>query len=319
MTDTEYFEKTLEYLRVPSTYWKGKTLEYQYFFRSLLQKIDSSLKFQGLPESWSNDFFMLCLWCRGYVGVFKSARYGDPETGLTFQPGHAYGYDWFYQPTNFIVANPHYDADLKIGKDCEIIKLLPDAFYRGGVLDIIDHYATLMAEASKGVYMGLINAKTPMILSANNDAQAETLKKVYDKVQSSETLVIWQNVEGSDEVIPRKDPFESWTQNFRDTYIVSNLLDDMQKILNNFYNEIGLPTTVDKKERLVTSEADFNESQAQARIQCWVTTLNESFKRIEKLFGVKWRVDYAREDNDNGDGSVPEEPEQKSKRRLGSK
>lgn len=310
MTDTEYFEKTLEYLQVPSTYWKGKTLEYQFFFRSLLQKIDSCLEFQGLPKGWANDFFMLCLWCRGYVAVFKSSRFSKDDTGLVFQPCNVYGYDFYYQPTNAIVANPRFEKDMKIGSECEILKLLPDAYYRGGVLDIIDHYATLLAEASKGVFMGLVNAKVPMILSANNDAQAETLKKVYDKAQTGETLIIWQNIDGSDEVIPRKDPFESWTNNFKDTYIVSSLIDDMQKILNNFYNEIGLPTTVDKKERLVTSEADFSERQSQARIQCWVTTLNESFDRINELFGTNMEVDYVRQDDSMGDGTVPQEQKQ---------
>ena len=55
-------EKTinlLESFHVPNTYWKNRSVEYQYWFRSLLQKLDSSILFDGMPEGWSNDFFML--------------------------------------------------------------------------------------------------------------------------------------------------------------------------------------------------------------------------------------------------------------------
>ena len=64
----------LENLHFPNTYWKGKSREYLYWFRSLLQKVDSSLIFSGVPEGWSDDFFHLCLWAFGFVAVFKTNR-----------------------------------------------------------------------------------------------------------------------------------------------------------------------------------------------------------------------------------------------------
>ena len=291
-------------LQVPNTYWKGRTVEYRYWFRSLLHKIDSSLKFDGLPEGWCDDFFHLCLWARGFVIVFKSNRsnlekYG--KGGIMFQPGVVSGVDFYYQPTIATISNPYYQAKLDVGKTCELLKLTPD--FRG-VFDIIDYYASKLAEISKGIDMGLINTKYPVILSAKNEAQAETLKKVYDKVQAGESLVVYKDDITSDEIMPTKDPFEAWNQDFKQTYIVHNLLEDMQLILDSFYTEIGLPVAVEKKERLVTSEADFAEAQSQARITCWKETLDECFEKINKMYGTDMSVEIAAVERQNLDNAI---------------
>ena len=87
-----FSENTVDLLngmQIPSTYFKDKSIAYRYWFRSLIHKIDSSIIFNNLPEGWSNDFFMFCLWCKGYVLVFKTDRkdlqkFG--ENGIVFNP-----------------------------------------------------------------------------------------------------------------------------------------------------------------------------------------------------------------------------------------
>ena len=288
----------LESIKVPNTYWKGKTATYLYWFRSLLHKIDSSLIFDGLPEEWNNDFFMICLWALGRVVVFKTDRedIADKYGSVTFQPCTLSGYDWFYQPNKATVSNPMYEKEFTLGEDAELIKLTPDYF---GILDIIDYYASKLAEMSKGIDMGIINAKLPCILTAKNDAQAETLKKVYDKVQAGEPLVVYKELEDNGEIMPTKSAFEEWTQDFKKTYVVHNLLEDMQLILDSFYVEIGLPVAIEKKERLVTSEADFASAQSQARISCWLETLRESLDRVNKMFNINITCEVAFNEREN--------------------
>ena len=296
----------LESMQFPNAYWKGKTKEYKYWFRSLLHKIDSSLVFTGIPDNWSNDFFMFCLWAFGYVAVFNTERWG-----VSFQPCTLGGYDFYYQPTWAQICNPKFNKRLDIGLNCEILKLTPD--FRG-VFDILDYYATKLAEASKGIDMGLINTKMPCILTASNQAQAETLKKVYDKVQAGESLVIYQDLEDNGEIIPRKDPFEVFEQDFSKTYLVTALLQDLQQILDSFYMEIGIPTTIEKKSHLLGEEASFQSAQSQARVACWVNTLEESFRKINKMFGTNLGVDYASQNDDSWDGEPSERDGEKYRR-----
>lgn len=310
----ELDERTInlyENLKVPSVYWKDKSLEYMYWFRSLLQKIDTAIVFKGLPDGWCEDFFHFCLNAVGYVVVFKTGRqdlaeYG--ENGIVFQPCTLGGkYDFYYNPTCVQVTNPMYTKRLNLGPkgDAELLKLTPD--FRG-TYDIIDHYATQLAECSKGIIMSLINAKAGLIISATNSAQAEMVKKIFDKIQAGEPLVVYKNDENDSEVMPVKEPFEAWTQELSKNFILLDQIEALKEILNQFYTEIGLPVAVEKKERLVTTEADYAVAQSQARISCWVETLNEGLEKINEHFGINIEVEYACKNNSDRNGDGIEQP-----------
>lgn len=320
----EHYINILEAMKIPNTYWKERSYEYKFWFRSLLQKIDSALIFKGLPKEWSQDFFLMCLWWFGFVGVFESERFGDTETKMTFQPGFPSGFDFYYQPTKFMVSNPRLTKEFEVHKDIEILKLTPDFM---GIIDIIDYYTTKLAELSKGIDMAFNNAKMPVILTANNQAQSATLKAVYDKVQAGESLVLWKDESNQfDEVIPRKDPFESWINDLKSNYIGSELLENLQTVLNEFYMEIGLPTIMsDKKAHMLNAEADMQNAQSQARIACWVQTLNESFDQITRTFPrLRLEVEYATndkesmQDDSDGSGDVSSDRKRDSKKPSGS-
>ena len=294
---SEEMSTLLSNMQISDVYFKDSRT-YRYWFRSLMHKIDSSIIFKNLPKGWNNDFFMFCLWVRGFVLVFETKKkdllkFG--ENGIVFQPCCLSGkLDFYWQPTGAKVANPYTDLinkDFKLGNKAHLLKLTPDYL---GVLDIIDYYASKLAEMSKGIDMSIINSKFGMIATAGNEAQAQTLKAIYDKYQKGEPLVVFDDLtKESDEVIPRKEPFEIWVQELKKNYILTDQLADMQTILNSFYTEIGLPVAVEKKERLVTTEADFAVAQSQARISCWVETLKESLEIINKDFNINIEVDYA--------------------------
>lgn len=284
----------LESLEVPNYYYKGTTAEYNYWFRSLLQKIDSSIIFSGLPAEWSEDYLKLCLFARGFVGIWHtdiksiSEKYGKE---LVFSPCNISGFDFYNQPLEAIIQNRYYKTakPLTVNKDIFLLKITPD--FRG-LLDIIDHYATDLAELTKGINIGILNAKMPIILSASSESQAAKLHKIYDLIQEGESLICYKSDYDTEEIIPAKEPFESWFQDYTKTYIVDKLLSNMQTILNNFYTEIGIGVTVDKKERLITSEADFSIAQSQARLSCWISNLNEGLQKINSVYGTDIQVIY---------------------------
>lgn len=306
-------------MKIPNTYWDKKSEVYKYWFRSLLHKIDSSIIFKNLPKGFSNDFFMFCLWVRGYLLIFKP----DPkdilknkdqyinlndygENGVVFNPCFISGYDLYYQPLKATVANPYlsyshtYDLRGEKGKNAALLKLTPDFL---GILDILDFYASKLACLSEAIDMSIMNSKMGVIATATGEAQAATLKAVYDKLMSGQSLIVFDDMtKDADEVMPKKDPFNIWIQELKKNYILTDQLQDFQTILNSFYCEIGLPVAIEKKERLVTSEADFASAQSQARIACWIQTLEESLEVINEKFNLNIGVEYARENDDNSGG-----------------
>lgn len=315
----EHMSSLFEACKLPNT-WSDKSYEYRYWFRSLLQKVDSCIDIKNFPEKWPEEFFRFCMWSLGFVGVGQSTRFGDKDANnLFFNPCTIGGrFNFYYQPTEFIISNPLYTKTHKIHVDGEIIQLTPDAWYGGfGIFDIIDWYAQHLAECSKGIRMGLINAKMPVIIGADNEAQSQKIKAIYDKVMNAETLIVYGENQDTfgDEVIPSTTPFDAWLNDFNHTYIVSQLLQDMKELVNQFYMEIGLPVpdTTAKKSHLLQDEVNFESKQSEARLKCWKNTLNECFRNIENTFGYKMEVEEHEEPLQNessGDGTILK-PEQR--------
>lgn len=305
-------------LHIPKDYYTNKTLVYQFWFRSLLHKINSSIIFTGLPKGWDKDYFLWVLYMRGYVTVFKSelkelnigsrkvniSDYG--ENGILFAACYAAGQDFYYQPTDITIVNPYYipAKPLVNHVQAELIKLTPDYM---GVYDIITRYAEELAELSKGIDMSIINTKFALVFTAENEAQSATLKAVVDSIQSGSPVTFYKDT-NSEEIIPTKEPFSVFNQEIVKNFILDRQLECMDHILNQFYTEIGISSSfsVEKKERLVTAEAEFAGAQSQARITCWLNSLNSSIERVNKKFGTNIGVAYACEDNTDTDGSAAE-------------
>ena len=214
------------------------------------------------------------------------AVFERPEYGIAFNPGNPKGYNFYYQPTNYLIANPALDRslDLVIGKDCEIIKLCPDYL---GIWDIITYYAEKLSMLDSAINMSITNSKLAWILGARNKSIAQTIKKIFDKVNRGDPLVIY-DAKMQDDPATKKEPWQFLDrQGIKNSYITTDQLQDFQTILNNFDCEIGIPTIpYQKKERLVTSEADSRIIDSTSRSIVWKNTLDECFKLVNKHFNL---------------------------------
>lgn len=276
-------------LYAPSAIKAYNNVSFAYWERSLFQRACSTLKF---TVPWSGkvfDFFMYCLFRFGYIAISENDIYGK-----WFQPCNLSGYDFYYQPTRAIISNPDYQADLKIGQDCEILKLTPDYM---GIWDIISFFAAELSELDNAINMSLVNNKFGFILGARNKTAASAIKKALDKINAGEPAVIYDMSLLNDET-DDAEPWQVWERgNLKDTYFTPEQLQDRMTILNQFDAEIGIPTIpYNKKERMVQSEAESRQYDAVSRVTVWINTLEESIKDINALYpdmniSVKLRYD----------------------------
>ena len=263
----------------PVKSYNNKT--FAFWERALFQRATSVIE-SKLPEDWDGtikDFFYWCLFRFGFVTVFDS-----PEFGRSFQPCNLKGYDFYYQPTTAIIANPllKEGLELKIGKECEILKLTPD--FRG-VWDIISYYAEKLSTLDNAINMSLINNKFAFMLGARNKVAGQALKKMLDKINKGEPAVIY-DMKLLNDPTDKVEPFQVWERkNMKDAYLTTDQLKDFQTILNNFDCEIGIPTIpYEKKERMVAEEATSRQLDAQSRSTIWLECLQSSAKRVKKLY-----------------------------------
>ena len=269
----------LDAFNKPSTVKTRNNRTYAFWERGFFERAMFAIEFDVWPEEWRGrikDFIIYVLFRRGFAGVAN-----DPVFGHFAQPMTLSGYDFWYQPTKAILANPKLRKEYTIGKDCAILQLTPDYM---GIWDIIDRYAGLMSGMDNGLDMSIINNKFAWMFGAKTKGAASAMRKAFDQIQSGEPLVVYdQRI--ADDTTTKSEPFQHVDFNVKGNYITTDLLQDMCTIIRNFDAEIGIPTLpYDKKERLVTDEANSRKMESQARATIWVDTLNETAKDVTKLF-----------------------------------
>lgn len=268
------FMNTVEGTIHPSFLHIHNTSLSRFFKQYLLQDVLSVFKFT-LPDWWDADYFRYSLLGYGYVAIFKTDKFGviPQQCDLT-------GYNVFYRPTKAMIANPLIDGrELNIGRNCEIIKVMPDY---SGIANIVDYYGDLMALTWEGITTNILNSKLAYIGFAGNKADAETFKKLYDRIASGEPAVIARKKSAT---ITDDDKFQLFTQNLQQNYIAPQMMESLRNIQSAFRAEIGIPDlNVQKKERLITAEATKTDIYTRAKSMLWLETMREGIEKAKARY-----------------------------------
>jgi hypothetical protein len=231
-----------------------------------------------LPETWAYNYTMYTLVYFGFLAVINTDKFG-----VIPQHCNLYGFDVMYQPTTAQIINPLIPnaIDARIHRDTELIKLFPDF---GGIYDLIQFYAEKMALLSEGIDVNIINSKLSYIIGVDSKSSAETFKKTIDKVTSGEACVVTGKELFSEDGTPMWNTF---AQNLKQNYIASQQLEDLKKLKLMFDTDVGIPNAnTEKKERLTDDEVNSNNVETQTKIELIADSLEESAKRVNKMFGT---------------------------------
>lgn len=267
----------------PSTVHVKNTMLQRYFRKYLLQKAISVFKWK-LPEEWDEDYFKYVLYGLGYIAVLNTRSFG-----VICQGGSLGGYNLYYRPSYIMITNPllkeTITADIDV--DCAIIKLQPDY---SSIMDIVGYYADQMALASEALGLNLVNVKTGVIFGAKDKTQAESYKKMYDKLNTGDPAVFIDKNLFDDQGKPNWMPF---VQNMTQQYISDKLLSDIRKIESMYDTEIGIPNAnTDKAERLITDEVNANNVETATRCELWLESIRKGIKKANSMYGLDLSVDW---------------------------
>ena len=260
----------------PSTVHTKNTALFQYYQRYLFQKLTAQFKW-SFPDGWSDTYFLSCVYGYGSLAIFNTKRFG-----VIPQAGAIYGYDVFYQPTNVLITNPLLPPmDLRIGRDCVLFRLQRDYH---GALDLVNYYADLLATSCESLATNVMNTKLSYVFACSSKNAAETGKKMFDRVASGE-LAVWVDKDlFAPDGTPTWQPFE---QNLSQNYIADKILQNMRQLEAEFDTRVGIPTcNTDKKERLITAEAERNDVETDAIVSQWFDTIQECIKAVKDAYGV---------------------------------
>ena len=281
----------------PSTVHCKNTYLQRYFRKYLLQKAISVFKWK-LPEEWDEDYFKYILYGIGYIAVLETRSFG-----VICQGGALGGYNLYYKPSYIMITNPLLKETItaNINIDCAIIKLQPDY---SSIMDIVGYYADQLALAAEALGLNMINVKTGVVFGAKDKTQAQSFKKMFDKMQTGDPAVFIDKQLLDDAGKPNWYPF---VQNMKEQYIADSILSDMRKIEAMFDTDIGIPNAnTDKKERLVTDEINANNVETATRCELWLDSIRKGIDRANAMYNlnlsVDWRVNPKTEIADNWKG-----------------
>ena len=268
--------------RSPSTVHVKNSRLRNYFRKYLMQKAISVFKWQ-LPDEWDKDYFLYTLYGMGFIAILDTDRYG-----VICQQCAPGGYNLYYRPSYVIVTNPLLPTlTLNIDRDCVLVKLQPDY---SSICDIVGYYADQLALASEAMGVNLVNTKSGIVFGAENKAQAEAYKKMFDNLSEGDpATVIGKNLL-NDDGSPAWFPFVA---SVKESYVTTDILSDMRKIEAMFDTDIGIPNAnTDKRERLISDEVNANNVETATRCELWLETIRKEFEKANTMFGLNLSVDW---------------------------
>lgn len=215
---------------------------------NILNRATQMFKYTNLPPTIKKKDLELQLLCHGFT-VWKKVdgKWYTFFAGLGGKPNP------YYLPTLAVIANPalKYTASLEIDEECVV--MLNDNLYEG-ILPTITKYASLLVEAELTLKYAILNARIPMMLTADSDSAYQSVTDIVKKV-----------VDGSDYAIavqtPTKKAFEGIDSfDFCKETHIKDIIEAVQYIKGSEYNEIGLNAAFNmKREAINEAEATLNE------------------------------------------------------------
>lgn len=267
----------------PNVVHSTNTAVFNFYIKYLLQRVFSIFKFEGLPDWWAENYFKYVLFGIGYIAIFNTDRYGIIPQKCTIGDRVTL----FTQPSTAIVTNPVFDKSyyLKIGRQCELIKMQPDY---GSAMDIVSTFADLMTMCIESAGINMFNSKAGFVFFASNKAQAEGFKKGYDQIASGNPITVL------DKSMLREDGTPSWQFFMPEVgrnYIAGDLLNDMRTIENQFNSFIGIPNSnTQKRERLISDEVNSNNVEVSTLPDVWLETMRKDIEKVNRMFNLNISV-----------------------------
>ena len=263
-----------------------------YYQQKLFRLILSRFEFTGWPEEWDIDYTMEHLFLDGYFAIT------DTEIGVVPLKCGVAGLNVFDRPNEIVISN-HLLGELRrrIGVDAALIRL---QYNWRGIGDLLQRYATLLAMCDSSQAVNLINAKVAFIAFAETKAQAETMKKMYDSLSMGEPAVF---LRGAPEGVRDSFMFNNVKQNF----VGGEIQDLKNRIEDEFLTEIGIKNTnTEKRERLVTYEAESREEETRSGVAHWIQTVNDGLAVANSLYDLSITFRLRQLEEDRGEVSTDE-------------
>ena len=276
------FNKYIKYMtREPKSVEGLNNTSYFYYYDKLMKMIYTIFKFDNVPTYWNMPYFKEKLFNRGVLAVVDTSA-GVLPLECSYDGINIWGMPVYFNINNVVLGN----LKGKIGEDGELIYFSVVENTYKSMVQLVDRYASLLANIDGSLNTTLINSRMAQVFEASSNSQLKVMEKVYDQISNGKPAVfVRKNGE---------EPFEhAIFNNVKNTYIGNDLIITKQSIFNEFKSEIGINNSnTQKKERLITSEVENNKEELNSNIYEWYYNLSDCISKVNAMFNLNISVSF---------------------------
>lgn len=246
-------------------------------FRTLFDKYRmvamNEWEWEGLPDGIEERHIERLLFSRGFACFFKDPRMAhmclECDTGGDV---NVYG-----DPLSYRVHGYNYQRHLSADK-CVIIRnnklALPTEPF-------VMHYVNKITEAERTMDVNVKSCKTPVIFACD-DKDLLTFKRIFQQVDGNTPALFVDRGLNLDSITA----FQTGVK-----FMGNELMDYKRSVESDLLTFLGQNNTpVDKKERLITDEAESNDQLIESFADLQLQAREQACKEIGEMFGVKVTV-----------------------------
>ena len=239
----------------------------------------SMFEWQNLPQSCNARFLEMCLYYNGQATLLYDDNYGYINTmcadggyiNIYGLPTELNCYSFRFNQRRSLYMT---DTGEERGKECILVM---NNYERVPTASTIELFAYRLAEAQRTADVNIKSQRTPILITTDQK-QYYTLKKMYEEYDGNTPAIF------ADKNVITPDALKALKTDA--PFIVNDIMDYKVKIWDEFLTFMGLNNLAEKKERLITNEANSNNEVVNLNLQALLIPRKEACRQFNEKYGL---------------------------------